>query len=113
MSTLPSSVRAPLPDGLSERQAMTLGTAGFTAALSVVALEEHGLTPGAGPVLVTGATGGVGSVAVSVLAGRGYEVTAVTGKAEAADWLRGLGASDVVDRSALDPQRPLQRETWA
>src|SRR5918997_1931903 len=113
MSTLPSSVRAPLPDGLSERQAMTLGTAGFTAALSVVALEEHGLAPGAGPVLVTGATGGVGSVAVSVLAARGYEVTAVTGKAEAADWLRSLGAADVVDRSALDAKRPLQRETWA
>ncbi|MGY1764332.1 acryloyl-CoA reductase [Geodermatophilus sp. SYSU D00779] len=110
---VPAGWVVPLPGGLSERQAMTLGTAGFTAALSVAALEEHGLTPGAGPVLVTGATGGVGSVAVSVLASRGYEVTAVTGKAEAADWLRSLGASDVVDRSALDPLRPLQRETWA
>jgi acrylyl-CoA reductase (NADPH) len=110
---VPADWVVPLPGGLTERQAMTLGTAGFTAALSVVALEEHGLTPGAGPVLVTGATGGVGSVAVSVLARRGYEVIAVTGKAEAADWLRSLGASDVVDRSALDPKRPLQRETWA
>ena len=110
---VPAEWVVPLPEGLSERQAMTLGTAGFTAALSVVALEEHGLAPGAGPVLVTGATGGVGSVAVSVLAARGYEVTAVTGKAEAADWLRSLGAADVVDRSALDASRPLQREAWA
>ena len=110
---VPAGWVVPLPDGLSGRQAMTLGTAGFTAALSVVALEEHGLAPGGGPVLVTGATGGVGSVAVSVLAGRGYEVTAVTGKAEAADWLRSLGAADVVDRATLDASRPLQRETWA
>jgi putative YhdH/YhfP family quinone oxidoreductase len=92
---------------------MTLGTAGFTAALSVVALEEHGLRPEAGPVLVTGATGGVGSVAVSILAARGYEVTAVTGKPDAADWLGSLGATEVVDRTALDATRPLQRETWA
>ncbi len=110
---VPAGWVVPLPDGLSARQAMTLGTAGFTAALSVVALEDHGLVPGAGPVLVTGATGGVGSVAVSVLAGRGHEVTAVTGKAEAAGWLRSLGAADVVDRSAFDASRPLQRERWA
>jgi putative YhdH/YhfP family quinone oxidoreductase len=110
---VPADWVVPLPDGLNERQAMTLGTAGFTAALSVVALEEHGLVPGTGPVVVTGATGGVGSVAVSILAGRGHEVTAVTGKAEAADWLRSLGAADVVDRSVLDASRPLQRETWA
>jgi acrylyl-CoA reductase (NADPH) len=111
---VPADWVVPLPDGLSERQAMTLGTAGFTAALSVVALEEHGLAPSAGPVLVTGATGGVGSVAVSILAARGHEVTAVTGKADAADWLRSLGAAEVVDRSAVgDPSRPLQRERWA
>src|SRR5262245_16930155 len=111
---VPANWVVPLPAGLSERQAMTLGTAGFTAALSVIALEEHGLVPGAGPVLVTGATGGVGSVAVSLLAGRGHEVTAVTGKADAVDWLRSLGASDVVDRSAVgDASRPLRRETWA
>ncbi|WP_369135273.1 acryloyl-CoA reductase [Modestobacter sp. I12A-02662] len=110
---VPADWVVPLPDGLSERQAMTVGTAGFTAALSVVALEEHGLAPGTRPVLVTGATGGVGSVALSILAGRGFEVTAVTGKAEAADWLRSLGAADVLDRSALDASRPLQREKWA
>ncbi len=110
---VPAGWVVPLPDGLTQRQAMTLGTAGFTAALSVVALEDHGLVPGAGPVLVTGATGGVGSVAVAVLAGRGHEVTAVTGKAEAADWLRSIGAADVVDRSVLDASKPLQRETWA
>ena len=111
---VPADWVVPLPAGLSERQAMTLGTAGFTAALSVVALEEHGLTPGAGPVLVTGATGGVGSAAVAMLAARGYAVTAVTGKAEAADWLRSLGAADVIDRSAVgDASRPLRRETWA
>jgi acrylyl-CoA reductase (NADPH) len=111
---VPADWVVPLPDGLSERQAMTLGTAGFTAALSVVALEEHGLAPGAGPVLVTGASGGVGSVAVSILAARGHEVTAVTGKADAVDWLRSLGAAEVVDRSAVgDPSRPLQRERWA
>ena len=111
---VPAGWVVPLPDGLSGRQAMTLGTAGFTAALSVVALEEHGLTPGAGPVLVTGATGGVGSVAVSILAARGHQVTAVTGKTEAADWLRSLGAAEVVGRDAVgDASRPLRRETWA
>jgi acrylyl-CoA reductase (NADPH) len=110
---VPAGWVVPLPDTLSARQAMTLGTAGFTAALSVVALEEHGLQPGAGPVLVTGATGGVGSVAVSILSARGHEVTAVTGKPDAADWLRSLGATEVVDRTALDATRPLQRETWA
>lgn len=103
-----------LPDGLSLREAMIVGTAGFTAALSVIALEEHGLTTSdEGPVLVTGATGGVGSVAVSILAAQGHSVTAVTGKAEAADWLRTLGATEVVDRSAVgDPKRPLQKEAW-
>ncbi|MGY1807068.1 oxidoreductase [Blastococcus sp. SYSU D00669] len=113
LARVPAGWVVPLPEGLTGRQAMTLGTAGFTAALSVVALEEHGLAPGTGPVLVTGATGGVGSVAMSILAARGYEVTAVTGKADAADWLRSLGAAAVLDRSALDPKRPLQKETWA
>ncbi|MDV3128438.1 acryloyl-CoA reductase [Mycobacterium sp. 21AC1] len=111
---VPAGWIVPMPSGLSERQAMTLGTAGFTAALSIIALEEHGLRRDAGPVLVTGATGGVGSVAVSILAARGYEVTAVTGKADAAEWLSSLGARDVVDRASLgDPSRPLQREKWA
>lgn len=111
---VPAEWVVPLPTGLSERQAMTLGTAGFTAALSIIALEERGMRSDAGPVVVTGATGGVGSVAVSILAARGYEVTAVTGKADAEQWLRSLGARDVVDRASLgDPSRPLQRETWA
>jgi putative YhdH/YhfP family quinone oxidoreductase len=111
---VPAEWVVPLPAGLTDREAMTVGTAGFTAALSVVALLDQGLQPGAGPVLVTGATGGVGSVAVSVLASLGHQVTAVTAKQEAADWLRSLGATDVVDRSVVaDASRPLQRETWA
>lgn len=111
---VPGEWVVPLPSNLTERQAMSLGTAGFTAALSVVVLEEHGLAPGSGPILVTGATGGVGSVAVSVLATVGHQVTAVTGKPDAADWLRSLGASEVIDRSEVsDAARPLQKEKWA
>jgi acrylyl-CoA reductase (NADPH) len=111
---VPAEWVVPLPSGMTERQAMTLGTAGFTAALSVLALERHGLEPGAGPVLVTGATGGVGSAAVSMLAARGHQVTAVTGKAEAREWLLAIGATDVVERAAVsDTSRPLQKETWA
>lgn len=111
---VPAGWVVPLPEGLNMREAMILGTAGFTAALSVIALEEHGLSNSdEGSVLVTGATGGVGSVAVSILDARGYSVTAVTGKADAADWLRNLGAAEVVDRTAVgDPKRPLQRESW-
>ncbi|MCW2743227.1 MAG: putative quinone oxidoreductase, YhdH/YhfP family [Blastococcus sp.] len=111
---VPADWVVPLPTALTTRQAMCLGTAGFTAALSVLALEEHGLVPGADPVLVTGATGGVGSVAVAILAARGYPVTAVTGKADAEPWLRSLGATTVIGRSAVsDTSRPLQKETWA
>jgi acrylyl-CoA reductase (NADPH) len=111
---VPAEWVVPLPAGLTDREAMVLGTAGFTAALSVLALEEHGLRPGQGPVLVTGATGGVGSVAVSILAARGHEVTAVTGKAEAAEWLTFLGAAQVVGREAVSgSSRPLEKETWA
>jgi putative YhdH/YhfP family quinone oxidoreductase len=111
---VPAEWVVPLPSGLTTRQAMALGTAGFTAALSVLALEAHGLAPDDGPVLVTGATGGVGSVAVSILAARGHQVTAVTGKSDAHDWLRSLGATDIVDRSAVaDASRPLQKEAWA
>jgi acrylyl-CoA reductase (NADPH) len=104
-----------LPDGLSTRDAMIVGTGGFTSALSVVALEDWGLTPSAGPVLVTGATGGVGSMAVSMLAGRGYEVVASSGKASAAEFLLGLGASRIIDRAELsaDDPRPLQTTTYA
>ena len=104
-----------LPDGLTTRDAMIVGTGGFTSALSVVALEDWGLAPSAGPVLVTGATGGVGSMAVSMLAGRGYEVVASSGKASANDFLLGLGASRVIDRAELsaDDPRPLQTTTYA
>ena len=103
-----------LPDGLTTREAMVVGTGGFTSALSIVALEKWGLTSSAGPVLVTGATGGVGSMAVSMLAGRGYEVVASSGKASANDFLLGLGASRVIDRAELsaDDPRPLQTTTY-
>ena len=104
-----------LPDGLTAREAMVVGTGGFTSALSIVALEKWGLTPADGPVLVTGATGGVGSMAVSMLVGRGYEVVASSGKASANEFLLGLGASRVIDRTELsaDDPRPLQTTTYA
>ena len=104
----------PVPSGLSLHDAMVIGTAGYTAALSVVALEERGLRPGDGPVLVTGATGGVGSTAVGILAGRGYEVVASTGKNDKEEYLRGLGAKDVVDRTLLSEGRskPLESTAW-
>jgi len=103
------------PDGLSARQAMAIGTAGFTAILAVIALEKHGLTPDAGEVLVTGAAGGVGSIAVSLLAALGYRVAASTGRPELRDYLEGLGAAELIDRAALaaKPARPLDRERWA
>jgi acrylyl-CoA reductase (NADPH) len=103
-----------LPPEMSARDAMAIGTAGYTAMLAVMALERHGLAPDQGAVLVTGAAGGVGSVAVSLLAGRGYSVTASTGRREEADYLRGLGASDVIDRGELTgPVRPLAKERFA
>jgi acrylyl-CoA reductase (NADPH) len=103
------------PDALSAAQAMAIGTAGFTAMLAVIALEKHGLTPAAGEVLVTGAAGGVGSVAVALLAALGYRVVASTGRPELRDYLVGLGAAEVVERAALAaaPVRPLDRERWA
>lgn len=112
---VPASWVVPLPDGLSLRDAMALGTAGFTAALSVHLLEERGLTAGEGPVLVTGATGGVGSTAVGMLAQAGYEVVAATGKAQAHDFLRALGAAEIVDRDEVigDTSRPLAKQRWA
>ena len=104
----------PIPEGLSELEAMSLGTAGFTAALAVVRLERNGLTPASGPVAVTGATGGVGSVAVSALAGLGYQVVAITGKDEEHGFLRELGAADVISRRTLEMgTRPLEKATWA
>ncbi len=115
LARVPSDWLVPCPAGLDLREAMTIGTAGFTAALSVLSLEERGLTPGAGPVLVTGATGGVGSIAVGILAARGYEVVASTGKQEAATYLRGLGAADVIDRAELSGEggKPLESMVWA
>lgn len=103
-----------LPAGLSTRQAMAIGTAGYTAMLCVMALERHGLGPGDGEVLVTGATGGVGSVAVALLAGRGYRVVAATGKASEEGYLKQLGAQSVIDRAELaSAGKPLQKERWA
>ena len=105
----------PLPAGVATKQAMAVGTAGFTSMLAVMALEEHGLTPDKGEVLVTGAAGGVGSVAVAILARLGYSVAAVTGRPEAAAYLRDLGAARIVPRADLAEvvKRPLESEVWA
>jgi len=103
-----------LPPGLTPRESMAIGTAGFTAAMSVVALEERGLEPADGPVLVTGASGGVGSTAVAILADRGYEVWAATGKEDEAERLRSLGAVGILDRDEVTAEgRPLDSERWA
>jgi acrylyl-CoA reductase (NADPH) len=105
----------PLPKGLSARQAMSIGTAGFTAMLAVMALEEHGLEPNSGEVLVTGAAGGVGSVAVALLAKLGFQVVASTGRPETHDYLKSLGATAIIDRSPFSEpaKRPLEAERWA
>jgi acrylyl-CoA reductase (NADPH) len=105
----------PLPKGMTTRQAMAVGTAGFTAMLALIALEAHGLDPDQGEVLVTGAAGGVGSVAVALLATRGYRVAAVTGRPETGDYLRQLGVSRIVPRADLADvvAKPLESETWA
>ncbi|AXI56951.1 oxidoreductase [Sulfitobacter sp. JL08] len=105
----------PLPEGLDTRAAMAVGTAGFTAMLAVMALEDHGLKPGHGPVLVTGAAGGVGSVATAILAHLGHEVAGVTGRPETADYLKSLGATQIVAREDINEtvKRPLEGETWA
>lgn len=104
----------PLPKAMAARDAATIGTAGYTAMLCVMALERHGVKPGDGEIVVTGAAGGVGSVAVAVLAKLGYQVVAVTGRASEADYLKGLGASSVMDRAELSaPGKPLAKERWA
>ena len=112
---VPAGWVVPMPDGLDARTAMMVGTAGFTAAQSVAALEAHGLQPGDGPVLVTGSTGGVGSMAVGMLARRGHHVVASTGKADEAEWLHSLGAAEVIDRAetSAESTRPLEKERWA
>ena len=103
----------PMPTGMTGREAMAIGTAGYTAMLAVLALERHGVTPDRGPVVVTGAAGGVGSVAVALLAKLGYQVVASTGRMGEADYLRRLGATDVIDRAELGGQvRPLAKERW-
>ena len=104
----------PMPEGMDGRSAMAIGTAGYTAMLSVMALERHGITPGRGPVVVTGANGGVGTVAIAVLGKLGYEVIASTGRTEEADFLKSLGASEVIHRDELSsPAKPLAKERWA
>lgn len=115
VARVPADWVIPLPDDLSLRQAMVIGTAGFTAALSVDELERHGLEPDGGPVLVTGAAGGVGSMALSMLSARGYRAVASTGRQSEEPWLRRLGAAEVVGRDALDdaPGRVLGTERWA
>ena len=103
-----------LPEGMSTRSAMAIGTAGYTAMLSVLALENHGLTPGRGPIVVTGAAGGVGSVATAVLSKLGYHVIASTGRVSEAGYLKDLGATEVIDRNELSgPPKPLAKERWA
>lgn len=103
-----------LPQGLSARDAMAIGTAGFTAMLSVLALEKHGISPKSGPVVVTGAAGGVGSVATAVLSKLGYHVIASTGRASEADYLQEIGATEVIDRNELSgAAKPLAKERWA
>ena len=103
-----------LPASMSAREAMAIGTAGYTAMLAVMALEGHGLTPERGPIAVTGAAGGVGSVAIAVLAKRGFSVSAVTGRPGEADYLKGLGAAEIVERKDLaGPPKMLAKERWA
>lgn len=104
----------PLPSGMSARDAMAIGTAGYTAMLCVMSLERHGVTPASGPVIVTGAAGGVGTVAVSILSKLGFEVIASTGRPEEENFLKGLGAASIIDRKELsEPGRPLGKERWA
>lgn len=115
VARVPGDWIVPLPDGLSLREAMIIGTAGFTAALSIERLQDNGVQPGFGPVAVTGATGGVGSMAVALLASLGYEVAAGTGKPDAAGFLRELGAAAVLSREEIAGavHKPLQKERWA
>lgn len=103
-----------LPNGMSTREAMAIGTAGYTAMLSVLALENHGLTPASGPIVVTGAAGGVGSVATAILSKLGFHVIASTGRAAEADYLKHLGAAEIIDRAELaGTPRPINKERWA
>ncbi len=110
---VPAGWPIPLPHGLTPAQSMAIGTAGYTAMLCLMALERHGLTPATGPLLVTGAAGGVGSIAVALAARAGWHVVASTGRAAETGYLRGLGAAEILDRAALSgPGKPLARERW-
>lgn len=110
---VPADIVVPLPAGLSLREAMALGTAGFTAAIAVQRMEDNGQIPGRGPIVVTGATGGVGSFAIDMLASLGYEVVAYTGKTDQEAYLKGIGASRLLDRHAVDfGSRPLEKAQW-
>src|SRR5690606_7133598 len=110
----PASQLVKLPVGITPAQAMGIGTAGLTAMLCLLAIERHGLTPADGPAVVTGAVGGVGSVAVAIMARRGWEVVGSTGREQEAEYLKGLGASGIIPRSELaEPGKPLGKETWA
>lgn len=115
IARVPADWVVKLPQGMSLMDAMVCGTAGFTAGLAVARMEHNGLALGNGPVIVSGATGGVGSIAISILAGLGYRVTALTGKAQETDYLKGLGAVEVMQRDALDlgKIKPLERAIWA
>jgi acrylyl-CoA reductase (NADPH) len=115
VARVPGGWVVPMPDGMDAREAMAFGTAGFTAALSIVRLQEHGISPASGPVLVLGATGGVGSTAVAMLAKLGYEVHASTGKAEEEEFLKRLGAAEVLSReeTSAESKRPMESERWA
>lgn len=112
---VPAEWVVPLPAGLTVEETMILGTAGFTAAQSVLSLEEHGVTPSKGPVIVSGATGGVGSIAIMLLAKMGYQITAVSGKPDRHDWLRSLGVTEIISREEAvdDSNRPLLKSRWA
>ncbi len=111
---VPAQAVVPVPDNMTPEETMQIGTAGYTAALAVHRLEQNGQTPVAGPVVVTGATGGVGSIAIDMLDGRGYEVVAVTGKADQADYLKSIGARDVLVRGDIDlGKRPMEKGQWA
>ncbi|MFC4560002.1 acryloyl-CoA reductase [Virgibacillus kekensis] len=115
IARVPAEWVVPLPEGLTLKESMILGTAGLTAALSVQKLEHNGLEPGNGPVLVAGATGGVGSIAVNILAKRGYEVVASTGKTNETDYLKGIGAERIIHRDEIvdTEQKPIREEKWA
>jgi acrylyl-CoA reductase (NADPH) len=114
LARVPGDWLVPLPSAFTTAQAMAIGTAGYTAALSVLELERQGVTPDKGPVLVTGANGGVGGVAIALLAKAGFEVVAMTGRTAEADYLKGLGAADIIDRAEYaEPGKPLGKERWA